>query len=73
MQHKLPVMSEFRPILPPVASCKDAKRVRVFTRRDFDWTEKYPAISIGLKLLRVRSVTIDGERSATAMTGFEIS
>jgi ATP-dependent DNA ligase len=30
---------------------KDAKRVRVFTRRGFNWTDKYPAI---LKLLRIR-------------------
>jgi bifunctional non-homologous end joining protein LigD len=40
---------------------KDTKRVRVFTRRGFDWTERYPAIRIALQLLLVRSVTIDGE------------
>jgi bifunctional non-homologous end joining protein LigD len=40
---------------------KDANRVRVFTRRGFDWTDKYPAIRIALQLLRVRSATIDGE------------
>ena len=40
---------------------EDGNRVRVFTRRGFDWTGKYPAITIALKLLRVRSVTIDGE------------
>jgi bifunctional non-homologous end joining protein LigD len=40
---------------------KDAQRVRIFTRRGFDWTDKYPAIAIALKLLRTRSATIDGE------------
>jgi bifunctional non-homologous end joining protein LigD len=40
---------------------QDATRVRVFTRRGFDWTHKYPAITVALKLLRVRSVTMDGE------------
>jgi bifunctional non-homologous end joining protein LigD len=33
---------------------KDPKRVRVFTRRGFDWSDKYPAITFALKLLRVR-------------------
>jgi bifunctional non-homologous end joining protein LigD len=40
---------------------KDANRVRVFTRRGFEWTDRYPAITIALQLLRVRSATIDGE------------
>jgi bifunctional non-homologous end joining protein LigD len=40
---------------------KDTNRVRVFTRRGFDWTDRYPAIRVALKLLRARSVTIDGE------------
>jgi bifunctional non-homologous end joining protein LigD len=33
----------------------------LFTRRGFDWTERYPAIRIALRMLRVRSATIDGE------------
>jgi bifunctional non-homologous end joining protein LigD len=40
---------------------KDGRRVRLFTRRGFDWTERYPAIRIALRMLRVRSATIDGE------------
>jgi bifunctional non-homologous end joining protein LigD len=40
---------------------KEGTRVRVFTRRGFDWTDRYSAITIALKLLRVRSATLDGE------------
>jgi bifunctional non-homologous end joining protein LigD len=37
------------------------KRTRIFTRRGFDWSNKYPAIVNALNVLRVKSVTIDGE------------
>jgi bifunctional non-homologous end joining protein LigD len=40
---------------------KDGSRVRMFTRRGFDWTDRYPAIRVALKMVRVSSVTIDGE------------
>ena len=40
---------------------KDGRRIRLFTRRGFDWSDRYPAITIALQLLRVRSATIDGE------------
>jgi bifunctional non-homologous end joining protein LigD len=36
-------------------------RVRLFTRRGFDWTERYPRISAAVAALRSASVTIDGE------------
>jgi bifunctional non-homologous end joining protein LigD len=36
-------------------------RVRLFTRRGFDWTERYPRISAAVAALRAASVTIDGE------------
>ena len=40
---------------------RDGKRVRVFTRRGFDWTGRFPCIEDALKSLRVQSTTIDGE------------
>jgi bifunctional non-homologous end joining protein LigD len=36
-------------------------RVRLFTRRGFDWTERYPRISKAVAALRTASVVIDGE------------
>jgi ATP-dependent DNA ligase len=36
-------------------------RVRLFTRRGFDWTDRYPVISKAVAALRTASVTIDGE------------
>src|SRR5437764_12610402 len=40
---------------------KDGSRVRMFTRRGFDWTDRYPAIRVAIEMLPVRSATIDGE------------
>jgi bifunctional non-homologous end joining protein LigD len=39
---------------------RDSKR-RVFTRRGFDWTARFPWIEDALRSLRVQSATIDGE------------
>jgi bifunctional non-homologous end joining protein LigD len=36
-------------------------RVRLFTRRGFDWTERYPLICKAVAALRTNSATIDGE------------
>jgi ATP-dependent DNA ligase len=36
-------------------------RARVFTRRGYDWSDRYLIILQALKSLKVRSVTIDGE------------
>jgi ATP-dependent DNA ligase len=36
-------------------------RVRLFTRKGFDWTERYPLISAAIAALAPASVTIDGE------------
>jgi bifunctional non-homologous end joining protein LigD len=36
-------------------------RVRLFTRRGFDWTERYPRISAAVAALRPATVRIDGE------------
>jgi bifunctional non-homologous end joining protein LigD len=35
--------------------------VRLFTRRGYDWTGRYPAISVTATLLRAKSLTLDGE------------
>jgi hypothetical protein len=36
-------------------------RVRLYTRRGFNWADRYPRIVEALRFLRVRSITIDGE------------
>jgi ATP-dependent DNA ligase len=35
--------------------------VRLFTRRGYDWTDRYPAIAGAAAKLRARSFTLDGE------------
>jgi bifunctional non-homologous end joining protein LigD len=42
-------------------ACKRDGRVRLFTRRGFDRTERYPRISEAVAALRTASATIDGE------------
>jgi bifunctional non-homologous end joining protein LigD len=36
-------------------------RVRLFTRRGYDWTERYPRIVAAVSAIRTSSATIDGE------------
>jgi bifunctional non-homologous end joining protein LigD len=40
---------------------KRDSRVRLFTRRGFDWTHKFPLIADATAALRAKSITIDGE------------
>lgn len=40
---------------------KDDDRVRVYTRRGADWTERYPRVVAAVRRLKVRSVLLDGE------------
>jgi bifunctional non-homologous end joining protein LigD len=40
---------------------RDGDRVRVFSRRGHDWTDRVPRIAEALRALRVKSVTLDGE------------
>jgi bifunctional non-homologous end joining protein LigD len=40
---------------------RDGDRVRVFSRRGHDWTDRVPMIAEAMAALRVKSVTIDGE------------
>ena len=39
----------------------DGNRVRLYTRRGYDWSGKYPWIVEALRSLRVRSIVVDGE------------
>jgi ATP-dependent DNA ligase len=40
---------------------RDGPAVRLFTRRGYDWTDRYPAIASAAAKLRARSFTLDGE------------
>jgi bifunctional non-homologous end joining protein LigD len=40
---------------------RDGETVRLFTRRGYDWSGRYPAIAVTATLLRARSFTLDGE------------
>jgi bifunctional non-homologous end joining protein LigD len=45
----------------PLIARRDGKRVRLYTRRGYDWSDKYPRIVDSLLSLRVRSIIVDGE------------
>jgi ATP-dependent DNA ligase len=49
---------------------KAGRGARIFTRRGFDWTPKFPLILEALKGLNVRSVTRDGEAVWCGKDGF---
>jgi ATP-dependent DNA ligase len=40
---------------------RDGSRVRLFTRRGFDWSGRFPLISDAAKQLRTKSFVLDGE------------
>ena len=40
---------------------KTSKRVYLFTRRGFDWTDRYPAVATAVAKLKAETLTIDGE------------
>jgi bifunctional non-homologous end joining protein LigD len=40
---------------------RQGEAVRLFTRRGYDWSGRYPAIAVTAMLLRARSFTLDGE------------
>jgi bifunctional non-homologous end joining protein LigD len=48
---------------------REGERVRVFSRRGHDWTDRVPAIAEALRALRVKSVTLDGEGVACGLDG----
>ena len=40
---------------------RDGDRVRVFSRRGLDWTDRVPSIVAAMRSLRARTATLDGE------------
>jgi bifunctional non-homologous end joining protein LigD len=40
---------------------REGDNVRLFTRRGYDWSDRYPSIAVTKTLLRARSFTLDGE------------
>ena len=54
---------------------RDGGTVRLFTRRGYDWTDRYPAIAgtaAILRLSRARSFTLDGEVVVTGADGVAV-
>jgi bifunctional non-homologous end joining protein LigD len=45
----------------PLQVRRDGEKVRLFTRRGYDWSKRYPAIARTAAALRCASFTIDGE------------
>jgi bifunctional non-homologous end joining protein LigD len=48
---------------------RDGHAVRLFTRRGYDWTERYPAIASAAAKPRAKSFTIDGEAAVVGADG----
>lgn len=51
---------------------KDGDRVRLFTRRGFDWTERYPRIVAAARKIKARSCTLDGEAVCVEENGVPV-
>ncbi len=48
---------------------RDGKRVRLFTRNGFDWTDKYPLITEAARRIRSTSLVLDGEAVLLGVDG----
>jgi bifunctional non-homologous end joining protein LigD len=48
---------------------RERNRLRIFTRRGHDWTERVPRIAAALAALPIRSATLDGECVVTRPDG----
>jgi bifunctional non-homologous end joining protein LigD len=48
---------------------KDGDRVWLFTRRGFDWTERYPRIVAVARRIKAASFTMDGETICAGENG----
>jgi bifunctional non-homologous end joining protein LigD len=46
--------------------------VRLFTRNGYDWSARYPAISVTAALLRAKSFTLDGEAVVCGSDGVAV-
>jgi bifunctional non-homologous end joining protein LigD len=51
---------------------RDGKAVHLFTRRGYDWTERYPAIAATAGKLRAKSFTLDGEGAVSDAAGIAV-
>jgi bifunctional non-homologous end joining protein LigD len=51
---------------------KQDGRVRLFTRRGYDWTDRYPRIVAAVAAIRASSITIDGEAVCCDANGLSI-
>jgi bifunctional non-homologous end joining protein LigD len=51
---------------------RDGKAVRLFTRRGYDWTDRYPAIAGAAAKIRARSFTLDGEAVVCGINGVAV-
>jgi bifunctional non-homologous end joining protein LigD len=51
---------------------RDGEAVRLFTRRGYDWTDRYPAIAAAAAKLRAKSFTLDGEAVVCGTDGVAV-
>jgi ATP-dependent DNA ligase len=51
---------------------RDGKAVRQFTRRGYDWTDRYPAIAAVAAKLRAKWFTLDGEAVVAGADGVAV-
>jgi bifunctional non-homologous end joining protein LigD len=51
---------------------REGNAVRLFTRNGYDWSARYPAISVTARLLRARSFVLDGEAVVCGPDGIAI-
>jgi bifunctional non-homologous end joining protein LigD len=51
---------------------RDGDTVRLFTRRGYDWTDRYPAIASAAAKLKAKSFTLDGEAVVAGADGVAV-
>jgi bifunctional non-homologous end joining protein LigD len=51
---------------------REGDSVQLFTRRGYDWSNRYPAIARAAAKLRAKSFTIDGEAAVCGPDGIAI-
>ena len=51
---------------------RDGDTVRLFTRRGYDWSGRYPAIARAAAKLRAKSFTMDGEAAVCGPDGIAV-
>jgi bifunctional non-homologous end joining protein LigD len=56
----------------PLGLGSSGPAVRLFTRRGYGWTERYPAIAAAAAKLRARSFTLDGEAVVCGLDGVAV-